>query len=301
MRIFYQIIIISLIVISLFFLSVKEDIVSTLDNISSYLNKNISDKPVAQLTEKEDVLVGKVDTPGPLRVINNILSTNKEVVLSKDKIISLTNKYRKESDNLEALKENNQLNLSALKKLEDMFDNQYFEHESLDGKGVGDLGEEVGYEYILIGENLAMGNFKDDQSLLDAWIASEGHRENIVNENYTEIGVAVARGKFEGREVWIAVQHFGTPQSICPTINQILYSAININQSKIKELESDLSLRLNMINKNIIYDGKTKSEQINIYNSLVNYYNNLIKDTRENIDNYNNQVRLFNNCLLENK
>lgn len=293
-RIFYQILIIIFVFGALFV--AKEDVVSVFGNISSYLNKNIR-TPVIKLTEKENVLKGKIDMPGALRVVDNIFNIN-NITLSKDNVIILTNKYRKENGNLKALKENKKLDLSAEKKLQDMFTNQYFEHISPKKIGVGELAEEVDYEYILIGENLAMGNFKSDQALMDAWIESEGHRENIVNQHYTEIGVAVGKGKFEGKEIWMAVQHFGTQRSVCPAIDQVLLDTININQNKIKDMEADLVLRLDRINKGVVYEGSTHNEQITAYNNLVEVYNNLIKDVKEKISDYNNQIRTFNTCLL---
>jgi uncharacterized protein YkwD len=293
MKIVYKIIII---VFALGFLFVvRNDVVSILNNISSYLNKNIK-TPIINLNEREEILPSKVNMPGALRVVDNFLNI-KKIDLSKNKVILLTNEYRKKN-NLPALKENKKLNLSAEKKLQDMFTNQYFEHISKTGKGVGDIGEEVGYEYILIGENLAMGNFKDDQSLIDAWIASEGHRKNIVNKNYTEIGMAVGKGEFEGKEIWMAVQHFGTPISVCPKIDQILYNNITSNQNIIKEMEDNLFIRRDNINKRAVSEGNTYNKQIDEYNNLITQYNNLIKDTKEKVNIYNEQIRLFNNCLL---
>lgn len=294
MKIFYQIIIIFFVVGSLFIM--REDVISVLGNVSSYFNKNVK-TPVIKLTEKESILPSKIDMPGALRVVDNLLNIN-NTELSKDNLILLTNKYRKESYDLAPLKENKKLNLSAEKKLQDMFANQYFEHISQNGIGVGNLVEGVGYEYILVGENLAMGNFKDDESLLNAWIASKGHRENIVNKNYTEIGVAVGKGNFEGKEIWMAVQHFGTPSSVCPVVDQVLQGMITINQNKIREIEEDLTFRLDMINKRVVYKGSTHYEQINEYNNLLDSYNDLIEVTRKAIDNFNNQIRAFNSCLL---
>lgn len=299
MKRFCQIILILIVISSLFI--TRGDFISVLENISSSFNKNIKN-PIIELTKKEETLPGKVDTPGPLRVINNLLTTkNSDVRLSKDNIILLTNKYRKENGNLKALTENQKLNLSAEKKLQDMFNNQYFEHKSLDGKGVEDLAESVNYKYILIGENLAMGNFKNDESLLNAWVESKGHRENIVNSHYTQIGVAVGKGKFEGKDIWMAVQHFGTPISICPVVDQVLYEKIILDQNKLNEMETDLTLRREMINKRVVYEGNTHNEQISIYNNLVTYYNDLIKETKQKIDNYNEQIRVFNLCLLSNQ
>lgn len=250
--------------------------------------------------KKEIQLPGKIDLPGALRVVNDILNIN-ETLLLKEKIISLTNKQRVENGNIEVLKESEMLDLSAEKKLQDMFDRQYFEHISPSGVGVADLGEEVGYEYILIGENLAMGNFKDEQNLIDAWMASSGHRANILNSRYTEIGVAVGSGNFEGHDIWMAVQHFGTPRSICPPIDQVFLGVINLNQYKIKEMEIDLLARRKAIDENngAIYEGSTYSEQIEKYNELIIPYNNKISELKKQIDEYNNQVRAFNLCLTE--
>ena len=298
MKIFYQIFIILFIALSLFI--VKDDVISVLENVSSYFDKNIK-SPIIKLTEKEEILPSKVDMPGALRVVDSFININSNIKLSKDNIILLTNKYRKENGNLTILKENQKLDLSAEKKLQDMFRNQYFEHISSTGAGVGDLGEEVSYEYILIGENLAMGNFKNDQSLVDAWMASVGHRANILNEHYTEIGVAVDKGNFENKNIWMAVQHFGTPKSICPIINQVLFGVIGLNQNQIKEMEDDLVLRLDMIEKKVLYEGDTYYEQINKYNNLVTIYNKLITDTKQKIDDYNNQIRAFNLCVLGNE
>lgn len=299
MRIFYQILIIFFVAISLFI--IKDDFKSAIDNVTSYFNKS-NNSQIIKLTDKKEVqLPSKIDIPGALRVVDNLLSLNSNIKLSKDNVIILTNKYRKENGNLLALVENQKLDLSAEKKLQDMFTNQYFEHISPNDIGVADLSNQVGYEYILIGENLAMGNFKDDKSLVDAWMASEGHRANILNEHYIEIGVAVGKGVFEGKNIWMAVQHFGTPRSICPSIDQVLFGVINLNLNQIQKMEDNLTLRLDSINKKVLYEGSTYHEQVDIYNSLINIYNNLIKNIKQKINDYNNQIRAFNLCLLNNQ
>jgi len=241
--------------------------------------------------------LNNVYVSGPLKVINNLLSNNTEIKLSKENIINLTNQNRKENGDLSALVENSKLDFSAEKKVQDMFIKQYFEHTSPDGIGVGDLGVQVGYEYIIIGENLALGNFKDDKAIVDAWMASPGHRANILNKRYTEIGVAVAKGQYEGKEVWIAVQHFGLPKTACPSIDESLHQIINFNQDKAKTLSSELSTLRTNIDKGTIYEGKTASEQIDIYNSKISDYNELISEIKTKITQYNNQVNAFNSCI----
>lgn len=296
MKSFYKIlIIIILIAVGLFLM--RDRISFVIEKVSSYLNEN--KKISFNFDGEESILSGKVKTPGALRVVDNLLNTNKDVKLDRTKIIQITNQYRNDNSGVPALKENAKLDVSAENKLQDMFSNQYFEHISkATGKGVGDLGVEAGYKYILIGENLAMGNFKDEQALVDAWMASAGHRVNILNENYTEIGIAVGKGSIDGKNLWIAVQHFGTPKSVCPFVDESLASLIATNQKYIDEFEQDLNMRLEMVNKGILYEGSTQREQIDIYNALIKSYNQLVIDTKQKINTYNEQVRAFNSCLL---
>jgi uncharacterized protein YkwD len=295
MKIFYRTLVFLFFALTLFVL--RDDIVLVIDKASFYLNGRQEKIALEKLENKEVELSAKINTPGALKVIGNLLNATSSAKLSRTKIIELTNQYRKENGNLPELKENPNLDLSADKKLQDMFDNQYFEHVSPGGASVGDLAKEAGYEYILIGENLAMGTFKDDSSLVAAWMASEGHRKNILNGHYTEIGVAVSKGNFEGQNIWMAVEHFGTPRNVCPSIDRILLGVINLNQYKVKEMEEDLLKRREMIDKGVVYEGSTHTEQIEEYNSLVTPYNNLIKEIGKQIEDYNNQIRAFNSCL----
>ena len=187
--------------------------------------------------------------------------------------------------------------------MNDIFAKQYFEHVSPDGIGIENLSQDVGYEYILIGENLAMGSFKNEKILVDAWMGSFGHRKNILKQSYTEIGVAVAKGIFNGETVWVAVQHFGTPKSVCPKIDSSLHTVALFNQEQIKKLEEDLRMRLVRINTSRgYYSTVSKDEEIKRveeYNNLVNYYNSLVDQVEKDVNTYNNQVKSFNECVLK--
>ena len=63
---------------------------------------------------------------------------------------------------MSALKENEKLDQAALAKANDMFLKQYFEHVSPTGVGPGDLAQNYGYDYIIVGENLILGNFSSE-------------------------------------------------------------------------------------------------------------------------------------------
>lgn len=246
----------------------------------------------------------KIDTPGALRVIKKIETTIssslKDHTLTSSLVIKETNESRKANGNLAPLRENNKLDFSAEKKLQDMFAKQYFEHISPAGVGINDLGKQIGYEYILIGENLALGNFDSDKALVDAWMASPGHRANILNPKYTEIGVAVGQGVYEGRNVWMAVSHFGLPESACPAVDQVLSGIVQLNEQEIEKQSIDLADKREKISTGGVYGGKTTNEQIDEYNILVSSYNKLVAETKEIIYNYNQQVKEFNICIQNN-
>ena len=196
----FNIFIIIFVIISIYI--VREDLFSVYKNIKGYLeNTSQMEEDKKSLDNKKplQVINTKSKTPGALKVINSIFSTTPDKSsLTLNGVFEWTN-INREENGLEPLKYNSQLNISARKKLEDIFDNQYFEHVSLNGLGVGDLGKQSGYDYVLIGENLAMGSFKNDRAVLQAWMASPGHKANILNSEYTDIGVAVGRGLFDGK------------------------------------------------------------------------------------------------------
>lgn len=135
--------------------------------------------------------------------------------LAVEGVFKLTNAER-QKEGQPALSQNDELQAAAAAKVEDMFRKQYFEHVSPQGHGPSYFVENAGYAYIVIGENLALGNFPDDAALVQAWMDSPGHRENILSPKFQEIGIAVKKGQFEGRTTWLAVQEFGTPSSACP-------------------------------------------------------------------------------------
>jgi hypothetical protein len=61
-------------------------------------------------------------------------------------------------------------------------------------------------------------NFVDSEDVTDAWMKSPSHRANIVNYNFTEIGVAMAKGQYKGSEAIFVVQMFGRPRTAQPAV-----------------------------------------------------------------------------------
>lgn len=74
----------------------------------------------------------------------------------------------------------------------DMADQNYFAHNSLDGRTMAQRITAAGYGWSAIGENIAAG-YGSVQAVVDGWMASDGHCANIMSATYKDIGVACAR------------------------------------------------------------------------------------------------------------
>lgn len=124
-------------------------------------------------------------------------------------VLDLTNKART-ANNANALTYNATLERAAQAKANDMLARQYFAHNTPDGKTPWTFFEAVGYKYLSAGENLAV-HFSDVEPLQDAWMNSPGHRANILNSSFKEMGVGIAKGTFEGHDSIFVVEEFGNP------------------------------------------------------------------------------------------
>ncbi len=215
---------------------------------------------------------------------------DKSKVLSRNKLIELTNLER-ENKNLKPLKTDQNLNNIAYQKAKDILDREYFAHISPTGEGAADLAERYGYEYLLIGENLAKGIFADNQEIIEGWMNSPPHRENILKPGYEEIGIAIRKGDYQGDKVWVGVQIFATPTSSCPQVDEQLLA-------KIKDYEELMSRLITEIDdlKSEIEENRS-SDKIDQYNKLVNTYNDLKEEIDVKINEYNDQVEERNNCF----
>lgn len=131
--------------------------------------------------------------------------------IPSSEIIRLTNIERQQRG-LSELKFDEKLSQAAEKKAVDMFSKDYWAHVSPVGTQPWFFITDAGYSYRYAGENLAR-DFTDPNSVVQAWLASPSHRENVLNNRYQDIGVAVVDGKLGGRETTLVVQMFGTKLS----------------------------------------------------------------------------------------
>lgn len=123
-------------------------------------------------------------------------------------VLGLVNQARIENG-LRPLEANEKLFSAASDKADDMIKNNYFAHTSPQGATPWVWFKKEGYDYKFAGENLAI-NFSSAETQQKAWMESETHRKNILDENFQEIGLAVKRGIVNGKLTTITVQEFGT-------------------------------------------------------------------------------------------
>lgn len=129
-------------------------------------------------------------------------------ILDESKLAEGVNRARTENG-LPALVVSEQLVASACAKAQHMIDNDYWDHVAPDGTTPWYFFGQVGYGYISAGENLAYG-FSDEQSTVDGWMDSPTHRENILLPDYSEQGVCIKYGEYQGGKNAVIVNHFGT-------------------------------------------------------------------------------------------
>ncbi|MFQ5452375.1 MAG: CAP domain-containing protein [Candidatus Paceibacterota bacterium] len=129
--------------------------------------------------------------------------------ITTERLFELTNKQRV-ANGLSPLKYNEQLAAAARNKARDMFEKDYWAHYAQDGTTPWSFILAAGYKYKSAGENLAHGFLFSDQ-VVEAWMQSQTHRENLLRANYQDIGFAIVNGTLKGEPTTLVVQFFGSP------------------------------------------------------------------------------------------
>ena len=132
--------------------------------------------------------------------------------LSAPDVVRETNEVRSRNG-LGHLSIDPRLTRAAQAKADDMAVRGYFAHRTPDGRMPWDWIERAGYDFVAAAENLAVG-YPDDAAVVAAWMASDGHRHNLLNQKYTDVGIGIARGKYKGQDTVFVVQLFGRPRAV---------------------------------------------------------------------------------------
>jgi uncharacterized protein YkwD len=278
--------------------AVKIDVAEKKNNTQSIsvVSTDISKKPANTKTpvvSKIQDVVKKVETSGLL--VGKTVSLGAKI--NKIQIVSLTNVERVKTG-LKLLTGNSKLDTIAEERVLDMFAKGYFEHVSPSGDSASLVADRNGYKYIVVGENIALGNFDNTQALITAWMNSEGHRKNILHTAYTEIGVYAKESTYKGNKVWISAQIFGRPLSSCLEPDTKEKSKIDSLQASIASMKINIEknqMELKTLNTTLnpnIYNSKVAE-----YNLLINNINSAIKEMSTLAAKYNLEVKTFNECI----
>ena len=236
-------------------------------------------------------------TPGLQQGIKT--APRKANTLTDAGVIAQTNDQRAQNGNLPPFAENETLDAIATLRIDDMFQQQYFAHVGPQGESAITVASSVGYQSLALGENLALGSYAGDAGVVTAWMNSPGHRANILNTHYTQIGVAVREGVYDGSDTWIAVQVFGRPASDCTSPDANLKTSIDLSENQITAMATQLQSDKTAIDAMSPQSGPDYNAQVEDYNNLAAQYNNLATKTKTAIDVYDAQVNAFNACLAE--
>ncbi len=143
-------------------------------------------------------------TTGHIAVLGRVTTVDATQLLAE------TNNARAKAG-LPALTVNEDLNRAAGLKAQDMITNDYWSHNSPTGVSPWKWLTDVGYNYSIAGENLAK-NYPNAAATVDAWMASPSHRQNILNQKYTDVGFAVTEGVLGEQDTTLVVAYYGAPQ-----------------------------------------------------------------------------------------
>ena len=116
--------------------------------------------------------------------------------INVDNVLQLMNEYRAQQS-LPPLQHDADLARAAADRMRDMEDGGWWSHESPEGMSPFIWLRVRNYDYAYAGENLANG-FETAQLLVESWMESKGHRENILGVQFNDCGIAIIDGSTKG-------------------------------------------------------------------------------------------------------
>ncbi len=160
-------------------------------------------------------------------------------------------------ENLKPLELNSLLIESSEQKAIEMLESNCWSHYCPNGRSPWEFFKDSGYEYIFAGENLAEG-FESIDELMNAWLNSKTHRENILKPEFDEVGFGIAYGDYQGlSDNILIVVHFGARGLLVSENTSV--SSINILSPSNEENITDSYINVNGEYSNL--------DKVNIFNN----------------------------------
>ena len=162
-----------------------------------------------------------------------------DVLLEQKKELAILVDSARKDRNIPLLSTSGKLEQSSQLKATDLVEKQYFSHTTPEGKGFSAFLKDVGYEYTVAGENLAMG-FSNPKAVVDAWIASPLHYKNLADGEFNEQGLGIDSGLYDGKDTIFIAHHFGKPKQYVTTAqaqSQEANKKLDVSGTKISQPE----------------------------------------------------------------
>ncbi len=255
------------------------------DNLKSVFN---SDTQIGNSYEKESDGY-KLESLKKVEDDNDKGEIGEQFGGTEDEIITLINKERFDIG-LAPINKNEKLMKSALAKAEDMKRDQYFEHVSNQKIQPWFFVEEVNYRYEKFGENIAL-DYLSVNSVHRAFMDSVGHRANMLDEHFRDVGVAIFPIETEGGLKYIVVEHFGERLEKIEPEKREKYSDkskrfCNIQRNKKEELKEMIKNQKKVIEKfEIELNRKATEEETERLDSL--------KKIKEKVNDYLDDCKIL--------
>ncbi len=168
-------------------------------NTSSSSNNSTANSSSSNSTTGSNTSSAPVSSAPQGNTSSTPSSTSGSYSSFQNQVVQLVNKERA-ANGLKALTVNSQLTKTATLKSEDMVKLNYFDHTSPTYGSPFDMMKQFGITYRAAGENIAKGQTTPEQ-VMQGWMNSPGHRANILNASFTQIGVGIAKTA-QGQYVW---------------------------------------------------------------------------------------------------
>jgi uncharacterized protein YkwD len=171
----------------------------------------------AEEEEPEENVEEQPSESGGTETVETCDGESMELKGEEERTLELHNEVR-ERHSLEPLCVDPELTRAARSHSKDMIQKGYFAHASPSGETLGARLERSGYEYRTAGENIAWGTgpLATPEDTMDRWMGSPGHRRNVLDGGFREVGVGAATGEYErggGHAATMYTVDFGTPRS----------------------------------------------------------------------------------------
>ncbi len=143
--------------------------------------------------------------------------------MQEQRLLEDTNAQRSQQ-HLSVLSLNPSLDAAAEAKAKDMAQRNYWSHNTPDGQEPWVFVTTQKYDYQKLGENLAAG-FSDEKATVNGWMASQSHKDNLLDPAYTDVGFGIAQtsnySAAGGGPMTIVVAFYGKPATGGPVISTV--------------------------------------------------------------------------------